>query len=97
MEDITNYPDSNQLSFTKEPSFQKMEEENDPSDITRRANPAFQEPARENATQSRNQALLQLLKSYAGFISESSDVILDMDVVLNRLVETTRSLKPPQK
>lgn len=97
MEDITNYPENTSpQSFNKEPSFQKMEEENDPAD-NQLSGSVFREPSRDAPTQTRNQALLQLLKSYSAFINESSDVILDMDVVLNRLIETTRSLKPPVK
>jgi len=43
-----------------------------------------------------NEALLQLLRSYAMFMNESSDVILDMDLVLKRLQDAVKKLKPPQ-
>jgi len=43
----------------------------------------------------KNPALLQLIKSYSVFMNESSDVMLDMDVVLAKLLDATRKLKPP--
>lgn len=97
MEDITNFPENaNQPIISKEPSLQKMDIENEPQE-DRRLNALYPESSLENASQSRNQTILQLLKSYSAFVNESSDVILDMDIVLNRLTETTRNLRPPTK
>ena len=99
MEDITNYPgNANQTTFAKDSSLERMEEEqqNEPMG-DRRPNTLFGEGARDSTIETRNQTILQLLKSYSSFVNETSDVILDMDVVLNRLTETTRNLKPPTK
>ena len=40
-------------------------------------------------------ALIQSFNSYSSFINESSDMILDMDVVLDRLLDAMNKLKPP--
>ena len=45
----------------------------------------------------KNPGLLQLIKSYTLFMNESSDVMLDMDVVLAKLLDDTRKLKPPSQ
>jgi len=41
-------------------------------------------------------ALIQLFHSYSNFINESSDMILDMDLVLDRLLDAINKLKPPK-
>ena len=99
MDDIQNYSaNSNQLEFTKEISFQKDIEESALTNA-RRSPLTLQSTylTSDNSAQPRNQALLQLLKSYAAFMNESSDVKLDMNAVLNDLLEMIAKLKPPPK
>lgn len=37
------------------------------------------------------------LKYIIKFVSETSNIILDLDIVLNKLVDATKKLKPPSK
>ena len=77
--------------------MRKIEEEAEISEDGFRLNGAFSDAPKEPASKSQKHALLQLLKSYSAFINDASDINLDMDAVLNRLIETTRNLKPPPK
>lgn len=95
MEDITNYPQStNQATFTKETSNQKMDIEQEPTE-RRPENASYPESEGESNIQTKAQPMVQLLKSYSSFVNESADINLDMGAVLDRLSETTRTLKPP--
>lgn len=95
MEDITNYPkNTSQLGVKKEFLTQKMDEEVSPNDALNSTTMKVG-TSQNDSSQGRKQALFQLVRSYLDFANDSSDINLDMDTVLNRLIEATRSLKPP--
>ena len=51
----------------------------------------------EKEAQPNTSSIIQLFDNYSNFIGNSSDVILDMDLVLDRLLDALRKLQPPQK
>ena len=44
----------------------------------------------------KNMQLINFFHSYAMFINEASNIILDMDVVLSKFNETSAKFRPPE-
>lgn len=51
----------------------------------------------EKEAQPNTSSIIQLFDNYSNFIGNSSDVILDMDLVLDRVLDALKKLQPPQK
>jgi len=66
------------------------------NDGSQNANSSSSFMPNEKETQPSSSSIVQLFDTYSNFIGNSSDVILDMDLVLDRLLDALKKLQPPQ-
>ena len=84
------------MSIEEEESKEKSEEkdENDKS-----SNTSYLHDFSHNSSKflSNSTQMINFFNSYAMFINDASNIILDLDVVLAKLVDAITKLKPPEK
>ena len=83
-------------SMTEEHESKEKSEEKDEMDKSLNSS-YLQDFAHNNKMQSNRTQMINFFNSYAMFINDASNIILDLDVVLAKLTDAITKLKPPER
>ena len=92
---IEHLSEANKSMTIEERESKEKSEEKDEMDKS--LNSSYMQDFANSKIQSNRAQMISFFNSYAMFINDASNIILDLDVVLAKLTDAITKLKPPEK